>query len=72
MKVLQCQQRPGSCWEVTWVIPGMHALSLLCAGSPGAISLQGFIPCPKALHGKRGLDVSICPLFPCLAVTIPL
>lgn len=38
-------------------------LSLLCAGSPGAISVQEFLPYHKALQGKRGLDVSNCPLF---------
>lgn len=45
MKGLQCQQWPGSHWDMLWVLPGMHALSLLCADFPGAISVQGFLPC---------------------------
>lgn len=36
-------------------------LSLLCAGSPGAISVQRFLSYHKALHGKRGLKLS--PIF---------
>lgn len=69
MKGLQSQQRPGSCWEMHWVLPGKHAVPPLC-WFPGAIQVQGFLPYHKALHGKRDLDVSICPLFSCLAVTI--
>lgn len=54
------------------VLPSTCAQCLLCAGSPGGISVQGFLPCRKALHGKRGLDDPHCPLFPWLALTIAL